>query len=631
MEEDEEIKINSTQPEHKKGNRNYPTSLIKSKGKKKENKDITPTPSMVGKSKDKNDSASMISQESKSEVGIQSDTLSSISTSSSVDLRGLLEKAYSVIAEKEKELDQAFKIKESLLNENLNLKNLLNELEDSLSTKSYTSSINKSPTRLSQMIDDSGDPITPTRQRFSRRNTEYKTEMDSLFELEKINSNLQSKLDQLSSDKQAYEVNERKKVEILEEEITFLRKEFDQSLAKIRELEENNEQLSQRIRRNSLSIPKPNPVVRSNTQSSQNPRPFTMADVPSPSKQYGYSNYEDNSILIEEPLSEEEEKELTISLMKEVKELEKVNRNIHSAKKEADNRILELQDSLFKLQSYVAGIQKMIHNTDAHMTIIENQSKQIAELTARLENQRGGLIGQLFSSSRSTVSSVSTNYSGTQRVKKSRPIFTVHDDPRFNKGSTIHKRAVSTSSINTSVVPAKKYSLLNGLEVEFDRNFNANSNRDKQQNIINWVHENNVQKGILKQSPEPVQSETGDYDPARLIDITNDLRSIDLSEFALRSIGPAVDSEADEDEDRAQEMVEENPIELHAERGWFTDETTPLAPRRQPNNPVGIVHIVRRCFGSIWKWCRFITLLFAAVGMAVYRGPDTDVADYYFD
>lgn len=57
----------------------------------------------------------------------------------------------------------------------------------------------------------------------------------------------------------------------------------------------------------------------------------------------------------------------------------------------------------------------------------------------------------------------------------------------------------------------------------------------------------------------------------------------------------------------------------------------PLVPRRPPPGPFGIINTVRRCVHVVWKWCRFMALLFAAVGVAFYRGPDSDIADYYYD
>ncbi|KAJ9080459.1 hypothetical protein DSO57_1024712 [Entomophthora muscae] len=525
-------------------------------------------------------------------------------TGSATDIRSLLIKAYDVIAEKEQELDQAFKVRRAIMDENTTLKSECETLKENMSSFPLPSN----PGTLNQSLKNQFIPSesqspklnSPNRNRFSRRSFVSRYDEDSITELENMNVSLQKRLDAALAEKDLAEKNGRKETRSLLNEIELLKRELDFSGKKIKELEETNKSLNQKRphtphfdrlveRRSSYDHPplRSNSVILSHSTKNQD----VTAEVV----------FEQEAKVSEE----KEKKELSLRLLENIGELDKVNRALAVSKREAEEQVKSLQLELEGLRVYVAELERSFQQSEQNQYIIDQQAKQISELMGKLEQRQGGLLQQFLFSPRSSVSSIATAFNATAQRTPSHTVRMVHNDNRFNSAKG-HRRTASASSATVQHQPLRR-TLLTELEGEFYRHFSGSA---KQLAIADWVQ--NSQDRSLGCSPNAGENELSDLEehfeeegsPPMTLELYSNADSLACPPSKVKESFPPQCNEKD---------------------------IIPHIPRRPTYGPVGIVNTVRRCAHAVWKWCRFMALLFAAVGVAFYRGPDSDIADYYYD
>lgn len=508
------------------------------------------------------------------------------------DVHALLSKAYDVIAEKEQELDQAFNLRRMVLEENAALKSECEKLKDTL-----TGPTDLSPKPPSQkqsryphsVLKPSPSDDTPYRARHSLYNFAPRNDDQSLLELEQLNASLQKRLDQVLAEKTLIERNGRKENRSLLNEIEVLKQEIETSQKKIKELEESNVSLTFQKRATFSQSEK-----SSERRSSCDPAPVPYGggiDVA-----LAKSKLSGSKLIISpelQALNENESKDLSLRLMESVAELEKANRKLTLSQRAAEDQAKSLQLELDNLRVYVSELERNVQHSEQNQFIIDQQAKQIIELMARLEPRQGNFLSQFFSP-HSSISSVDTAFIHGYQNTPSHSVKRIHTDNRFSSAKG-HRRDISASSAAAGRQPRR--TLLSELEGEFYRHFNGSTNRT---DVSDWL-----QKSAEHSSASTPVGELGDLDerPEEQLTFSSETApSSCLPMLPMTTFPPQTDEK----------------------------EHIPLIPRPRAG-PTGIVNTVRGCVNSVWKWCRFMALLFAAVGVAFYRGPDADITDYYYD
>lgn len=522
---------------------------------------------------------------------------SSAHSDSSIEIRNLLLKAYDVIAEKEQELDQAFKVRRAIMDENSALKSELEKLKENMNYLPYS----LTPRSLNQAFkylfvpNESQDLKTsaPTKTRNLRRNLASRHDEEAMSELENLTLSLQKKLEAALEEKDLTEKSGRKETRGLLKEIDVLKKDLEVSYKRIEELEETNRVLIQQKRSTSLS----NGL---NERRSSFEQPATRASIITRSNLTTSLWKKDADKLKDARRYEETEpNEFSLRLLDNIGELDKINRALAVSKRDAEKQVKTLKSELENLQTYVAELERNLQQSEQNHYIIDQQAKQISELMGRLEQRQGGLIHQFIFSPRSSISSIATPYNGNILRTPKNSVKMVYNDTRFNSAKG-HHRTTSASSAAVHNPPPRR-TLLTELEGEFYRHFSGSA---KQLEIADWVQSSQDLSFVGTPTVEgDLNQEVSEKEPSMALELYNGENLLSNPSLKEETFPPQCDDSG----------------------------SIPLVPRRPSTGPVGVVNSIRRGAFLVWKWCRFVALLFAAVGIAFYRGPDSDIGDYYYD
>ncbi|KAI0244692.1 hypothetical protein L0F63_004460 [Massospora cicadina] len=518
---------------------------------------------------------------------------------SSIEIRNLLIKAYDVIAEKEQELDQAFKVRRAIIDENAVLKSDFEKLKENLNHFPFS----LSPTTLNHafkylFVPSESQPLKSSasaKTRNLRRNLASRHDEEAISELENQIASLQKKLEAALEEKNRAEKSGRKETRGLLNEIDNLKKELELSYKRIEELEETNELLMLQKRSTSHSnnalerrSSLEQPAIRANSVNYSNV-------LSSPWKK-------DADRKREAKLSEEKEhNEFSLRLLENISELDKINRSLAASKRDAEEQAKTLKLELENLQIYVAELERNLQQSEQNQYIIDQQAKQISELMGKLEQKQSGFFQQFIFSPRSSISSIATAFNGNNQRTPKHSVKMVYNDNRFHSAKGHHQTASASSAAAQNQPPRR--TLLTELEGEFYRHFSGSA---KQLEIADWV-----------QTSQELSVVSSPIVEGGLSDHENQVEKDPFMTVELYS----------------GENLLPNPLSKEESFPPQCDdkEYIPLVPRRPSNGPIGIVNTVRKCAFLVWKWCRFVALVFAAVGVAFYRGPDSDIGDYYYD
>ncbi|CAG8476629.1 403_t:CDS:2 [Ambispora gerdemannii] len=268
--------------------------------------------------------------------------------------------------------------------------------------------------------------------------------------------------------------------------------------------------------------------------------------------------------------SDNDNEEVIDRLLNKVKELEENVHTIERTKSDLDKRLKRATKELDTLRpQYEALIQTSKDYVDLQQRY-EKQEIHIVELAMALEEQRNLNLG-MRSSTNSRAGSFSEHM--LRRLSDPAALLTLRGTTPANAGQS------------GKVV---KRSLLDELESQWYRDVFQGDNRKRDS------------KGTPPFSP--VMSET------------------DLSDFYSRS---AAMSEAEDDILSAMEYMSEDEFTF---LDTFKEDDEKAMLRREWFFRRW-ARAIYRFLRAIWRWCRFLVLICAAVVMALYRGPDDVLPD----
>ncbi|CAG8747712.1 6716_t:CDS:1, partial [Ambispora leptoticha] len=271
--------------------------------------------------------------------------------------------------------------------------------------------------------------------------------------------------------------------------------------------------------------------------------------------------------------STDDNEEVIDRLLHKVKELEESNLTIERTKMDLDKRLQRATRELDTLRPQYEELMQTSKDFADLQKRYEDQEIHISELVMALEEQRNINLGM-----RSGTNTRPGSFSEHMLRRLSDPAALLN-----LRGTT----PASTSGQSTKVA---KRSLLDELENEWYREL-ALFQRD------------NRKRGTGNTPPfSPVMSET------------------DLSDFYSRS---AAMSEAEDDILSAIEYVSEDEFTF---LDTFKEDDEKAMLRREWFFRRW-ARAVYRFLRAIWRWCRFLVLICAAVVMALYRGPDDVLPD----
>ncbi|ORX80743.1 hypothetical protein K493DRAFT_342509 [Basidiobolus meristosporus CBS 931.73] len=285
-------------------------------------------------------------------------------------------------------------------------------------------------------------------------------------------------------------------------------------------------------------------------------------------------------------------------LIHQVSHLEEQNSSIDAQKSELEVRLNEVLKGLEEARLRIEELEEVQHEYNELQVAFERQSMHVAELSQSVEEQRSWIQNVFNQTSPRSVP-------GTFNLQAN------FSSPKANLNSAIFNSLSSTNSpAGTSQVSMRKRcTLLSELESEWYRNVTGqpltNSTKVPSSELISstpkilesTVIDSNLNSPSLDSIASPnSHSVSASY----LRDIfSQEEKSKLLSGYTEEANYGA---ELQDDDDLSGEETEN----VEESVGWFGY----------------ITNSIKGALSYTWKWCRFIFLLFTAVVVALYRGPN---------
>jgi hypothetical protein len=258
-----------------------------------------------------------------------------------------------------------------------------------------------------------------------------------------------------------------------------------------------------------------------------------------------------------------ENEDVVEELLAKVQALEEQNVTVERAKAEIERRLQRTSKELAMLQEKSAALEVTQKECANLQDVVRLQSEQIQELHMSLEEQR-----QINLGIRSGYHSRSNSFSDGSLMR------------RVSNPDTM--RALLLGGTPAAAPGGQKFSLLEEMESAWYRDL-AMFQRDRKKS---------------GQDDDAV-SATSEYDLRDFLN-SNGVRMDDDD-------ASCTDYHLSDEEFTFLEEFEEDETTALRRREWFW--------RRW-------IRAILRFFLAIWRWCRFLVLIAAAVLMALYRGPD---------
>ncbi|KAK9763152.1 hypothetical protein K7432_010439 [Basidiobolus ranarum] len=292
-------------------------------------------------------------------------------------------------------------------------------------------------------------------------------------------------------------------------------------------------------------------------------------------------------------------------LIDKVSQLEELNASLETQKSDIEERLNGVLEGLEEARFRIEELEETQNEYNELQVAFERQSMHVAELSQSVEEQRSWIQGVFSQHSPRSVP-------GTFNFQTSLT------SPKMDLSSALFGTAYSAcnSPAGTSQVSMRKRrTLLSELESEWYRNVTGRTPTGsiKSPNSVN---------GFVSSTPRGVSvfsvTSSNFNSPASLHSITSPNNS-SISTSYLRDI-----FKYEEKSRLVSNCSSDIPYDSEVQDDQVSDDEG-----EDSEEPLGwfrwIVNSIKGAVSYMWRWCRFLFLLFTAVVIALCRGPNGDM------
>jgi predicted nuclease with TOPRIM domain len=457
----------------------------------------------------------------------------------------------------------------------------------------------------SNVDSDSTEVITPsTRTRFDtserkststlkvksseRKNLISEEELD---ELHQQNADLQANLSVLSQEKHHLEKVNVKQAKELEQELTELRKQLDQSNKKIEDLEDRNFELVHKQKSIHHTI-KPMKAAEGAKEEYESVTTLAMEAFNLKPTLPRFDSFIDPNVSAPVTPSNHD-------LLERIQKLESQSRQLENEKKELEVHIASLLEELNRLNRHCYELEEANSRIGFYENLFGKNNTKVVDLTDGSDINKSvssgtGLFFNFLNSARSSVSSFAM-----EAPYLASPAATLR-----HRNPASHNRNYSASSAGQT--PSGKGRTLwkeieNGMgmgEGYFSNKSSISGLGDpSNEALYNWIQSSSQSRISLSGMPEAPNN---------------------LSPTQYQ-FPPLVESPINHDDSVSV-------------AGGDPSSSTSLHKKmnmKRPRRPRGVINIFQNFIVYIWTWFKYTIILVTAVGVALYNGPEHEDRDYY--